>query len=239
MASVKTLMRIRECDTEILRLRRQIDELPQAAQIVECRAKRKELKGKQDQTVELSDEVESKLAAFQREEESIIKKLNDLQATLDSTHDYRVTQSVTRDMQGLVKRQGTLVEESDALLERQIKIDKLYNQIAGMLKDLDHKEEHLVEEFKKAGGALKQQVDKLASEREGLLGQLDELLKARYEKLRQEKAGVGIAVLEGATCSACRSEIMEGQLRRLQAGPALGECPNCHRLLIVREDEED
>lgn len=238
MSDAQTLLRLQQCDTEVLRLNKQIEELPQAAQIIECRSKRKGLKAKLDQAIELSDEVDKKFAAFQLEEERLIKKLNDLQQTLDTTHDYRVTQSVTRDMEGLVKRQKTLVEESDALLERQIKIDKLNGQIGQMLHDLDHKEEELTKQFKEQGGAIKVKIGKLLEERTGLLSQLDCAIADKYEKLRAEKGGIGATYLDGHTCSGCRSEILEGNLRRLLAGPEIGECPNCHRLIVVTRPEE-
>ena len=236
MSDMETLVKLANCDMEAMRAQKELDELPEAAQIMECRAKRKELKAKQDQVVELTDEVERQLAKFQEEEERIVEKLKDLQETLDTSHDYRVTQQVTRDMEGQVKRQGTLVAEMDKLLERQIKVDKLYSQVAGMLHNLDHKEEELTAAFKEKGGALKSRLDGLAFQRGKLLEALEGALARRYEKLRAEKGGIGLAFLEGNTCSVCRSEILEGNLRRLQAGPDLAECPNCHRLFVVRQD---
>lgn len=239
MSEIDALVELGTIDMEAMRLKKELEELPEAAQIMECRAKRKELKAKQDQVVELTDDVESKLAKFQAEEEGIIAKLKDLQETLDTTRDYRVTQSVTRDMEGQVKRQGTIVAEMDALLERQIQVDKLYNQVSGMLHNLDHKEAELTEAFKLKGGKIKDRLDVIGKKRKELLAALPEALGRKYEKLRAEKGGIGLAFLDGHTCSVCRSEILEGNLRRLQAGPELAECPNCHRLFVVKRPEED
>lgn len=237
MSETQVLLDLQNCDTQIMRAKRELDELPEVQAIMECRAKRKEVKAKQDQVIELSDDVEKKLAKLQKEEEKVIAKINDLQGKLDSTSDYRVTNSVTRDMEGQVKRQGAIAQEQDDLLERQIKIDKLADQVADMLGKVDHAEEHHTEHFKQKGSAIKERIAQLDAEREALIAQLDATLAAKYETIRAEKGGVAVAQLEDDHCTACRSIILEGELNRLKKGPELSECPNCRRIMIVRDDQ--
>lgn len=237
MSDIKVLEQLHACDTEYLRAKRELEGLPEAKQIMEFRAKRKEVKGKQDQVIELSDDVEAKIAKLQAEEEQVIAKINELQATLDSTSDYRVTQSVTKEMNGQVKRQAAIADEQNELLERQIKIDKLADQVADMLAKVDHGEQHATEQFKRKGTAIKEHMEQLSAERDTLLVQLDPAVAARYEQVRAEKGGIALARLDGDHCSVCSTVIMTGQLYQLQHGPALGECPNCHRLMIVRDEE--
>lgn len=237
MRQTEVLRQLSTCDTELLRTAKHLEGLPERDGIMECRAKRKELKAKQDQVVELTDDVDAKLAKLSEEETRIIEKLKDLQATLDATSDYRVTSSVTRDMEGLVKRQGTLAQEQDELLERQIKIDNLAAQVSGMLAQVDHREHHLTEDFKAKGGEIRARQEQLNAERVQLTAQLDEAVLARYERLRAEKGGMGVAFLEDGHCSVCRAELQTGQLQKLLAGPELTECPNCHRLFVVERGE--
>ena len=239
MPDIRVILELQETDAALLRAEHELEELPEARQIMACRAKRKEIKGKQDQVIELADEVEGKLERLQAEEERVIGKINALQAKLDSTRDYRVTQSVTRDMQGQVKRQGAIAEEQNALLERQIKIDKLADQVADMLAKVDHREEHLTAAFKEKGGKLRQRIVELKASHDALVAELEEPLAKRYEQLRAEKGGVAVARLEGDHCSACSTTILIGQLAKLKKGGDLGECPNCHRLLVVRSDASD
>ncbi len=237
MSSIKALINLQECDTQIIRSKKELDELPEVQAIMECRAKRKEIKGKQDQVVELAEENENKIAKLQAEEEQVVQKLKDLQSTLDSSSDYRVTSSVTRDMEGQVKRQANIAKELDELLERQIKIDNLADQVADMLQKLNHNEQHHTESFKEKGGAIRDRIASLESERETLLAQIEPDIAHRYEALREEKNGIGLSRLEEDHCSICRSIILTGELSKLLKGPALSECPSCHRLMIVREEE--
>ena len=132
MSDSKVLLDLQDCDTQIMRSKRELDELPELKAIMDCRAKRKEIKGKKDQGVELLDEVEGKLAKA-------------LQEKLDTNADYRATASITRDMEGQVKRQKNIAIEQDELLERQIKVDNLAEQVAQALAKTDHAEAHHTE----------------------------------------------------------------------------------------------
>lgn len=239
MSDIQTLVELQKIDADALRAKKELDALPEAKQIMECRAKRKEIKGKQDQVIELADDVQKKIAKLSAEETKVIEKIKELQDELESTSDYRVTQKVTRDMEGQVKRQASISDEQTELMEREIKVDKLADQVADMLQRLDHKEEHLTADFKKKGGALKQQIDGLSKQHDGLIAKLPDALARRYEKLRGEKGGVALARLEGNHCSVCSTTVTAGQLEKLKKGPALSECPNCQRIMIVRDEEED
>ena len=180
MTISQTVYQLALKEAELLRAKKELDQIPEAAQIVECRAKRKELKAKQDQVIELTDEVSEKLARFEEEENRLLAKMRELQDTLDHSTDYRVTSKVTRDMDGLLKREQTINDETDALLERQIKIDNLAAQLADMLAKLDHKEHHLTEDFKEKGGEAKARVDALQAQIERLVGELPTVLQSRY-----------------------------------------------------------
>lgn len=237
MTQTQTLYQLALKERELIRTKRELDEIPEAAQIVECRAKRRELKAKQDQVVELADEVAEKIARFEEEETKLLAKLAELQATLDHTTDHRVVAKVTRDMEGLVKREQTINEETDALLERQIKVDNLGAQVMDMLEKLDHKEHHLTEDFKAKGGEVKARIDALQNQVSRLLSELPSPLQTRYEKLRAEKGGMAVAYLEGTHCSACRVEFQTGALAKLRSGEPVTECPSCHRIFVARVDE--
>lgn len=236
MSDSKVLLDLQNCDTQIMRSKRELDELPEVKAIMECRAKRKEVKGKQDQVVEMLDEVEGKIAKLQAEEERVIAKINALQEKLDSNADYRATASITRDMEGQVKRQKSIAVEQDELLERQIKVDKLAEQVAEALAKVDHAEAHHTESFKQKGGAIKGRIAELEAQRTTLLARLDASMVQRYEALRAEKNGVAVSQLEGDHCTACRSTILDGMLAKLRKGDEIAECPNCHRMMIVTDE---
>lgn len=236
MSENRTLLDLQRCDTRIMREQQTLDELPELKSIMECRAKRKEIKGKQDQVVELLDEVEAKLNRLQTEEAQVIKKINELQEKLDDNADYRATATITRDMEGQVKRQKSIAVEQEELLERQIKIDKLAEQVTEALSRVDHAEHHHTESFKEKGSAIKARIDELQAQREELIASLDTSLAKRYEALRKEKNGTAVCELEDDHCTVCRSIIPDSILAKLRKSQELGECPNCHRMMVVETE---
>lgn len=232
MTESQILYQIFLLDREVACAKKALENLPEAAQIVECRAKRKELKSKQDQVLELTDDVNDKLAKLDEEETELIEKLKELQKTLETSTDFRVTSNITSEMETLVERQSVISEETDALLERQIKIDNLAAQVSDMLEKLDHKEHHLTEDFKEKGAELKSQIESLESRIDSAKNELSQELVQRYEKTKEQKKGLAIAYFEGGHCSACHMEFQTGALAKLKAGPEIGECPNCHRIFL-------
>ena len=233
MAEISQLLQLQACDTSIIRLKKQINELEEAAQINECKALRRQLKAKQDQVMDLNDEAQTKMKSFQDEEEKVLEKIAQFQETLNTSSDYRVTQKITRDMEGQVKRQKALEQEQSELLERQIKIDKLANSVFQKLRQLDEKEDKLTRTFKEKGAELLRQIKELTTARKSYLDKIDEQLVHKYEKLREEKNGIAVAWLEDGHCSVCNTSFLTGDLSRLKSGSNLTQCPNCHRLFIV------
>lgn len=237
MSDVETLVALAKADTDRMRLDRQVAELPQAAEIMACRAKRKELKGRQDQVVELTDDADAKMSALEAEEAQVREKIDSLQETLDTSSDYRVTQSVTKELDGQKRRLTAIGKDQEELLARHAKIDELASQVQGMLDDLDRRETALTEDFKREGGELKRRLDELAGVRADLLAQLPADLASTYEKTRESKGGIALSFFEGDHCSVCRTTLPASQLASLAKGPALAECPNCHRMMIAHEED--
>ena len=238
-AEIEALVRIQERDTQAMRLQTELSGLPEVAQIAACRAKRKELKGKQDQVVELADDVEAKLAKLQAEEEQLVAKVRELQKKLDGTGDHRIVGSITKEMEGQVKRQAANAKEQDEILERQIKVDKLADEVARMLAQVDEREHALTHAFQDKACAIKAKMEAAAAERASFVEQVSAPLMRRYEALRAEKGGIGLATIEGDHCSACRTTFLTGQMLKLKAADGLAECPNCHRLMAVAADMSD
>ena len=230
-SEVEALLGVQERDMELMRLEARLSGLEEVAQISECRARRRELKGKQDQVTELADGVAAKLERLQEEERALSEKVAELQKKLDGTGDHRVVGSITKEMEGQTKRQGENAKEQDALLERQIEAERLDVQLSQMLARVDEREAALTESFREKGGAIKERVQAAQAARAELAAQVNAAAMARYEQLRKEKGGIGLATVEDGHCSACRTTLQAGQMARLCTASGLAECPNCHRLM--------
>lgn len=85
-----------------------------------------------------------------------------------------------------------------------------------------------------ANAALDTEAAELGVRREALVQAIPAGELARYERVRAQFGGVGVAHLEGTHCSGCHMELSPKELDVVRKAPAgeLGECPQCGRMLV-------
>jgi predicted nucleic acid-binding Zn-ribbon protein len=85
-----------------------------------------------------------------------------------------------------------------------------------------------------ANTALDGEAASLAERREALVQTTPPSELARYERVRAQFGGVGVAHLEGTHCSGCHMDLSPKELDVLRKVPPdeLGECPQCGRMLV-------
>jgi uncharacterized protein len=78
-------------------------------------------------------------------------------------------------------------------------------------------------------------LDERRTERQALTGDIPPDAVSYYDDLRVRKDGVGVAVLQGRTCSGCRLELtaIELEEHREQQARDLAKCPQCGRILVI------
>ncbi|MDQ3738694.1 MAG: C4-type zinc ribbon domain-containing protein [Actinomycetota bacterium] len=78
------------------------------------------------------------------------------------------------------------------------------------------------------------QIESATRERDERRGGIAPALLTRYERLRANLGGVGVAKLEGRQCSGCHLELSPAELDGVKSidPDAVVECPQCSRLLV-------
>jgi predicted nucleic acid-binding Zn-ribbon protein len=99
---------------------------------------------------------------------------------------------------------------------------------------LARQDSELLESYQSEVARLKKEEHAALQEREILASAMRPQLALRYEKSRDAKGGFGAAHIEATHCSGCHVELTEGQISRLRDSEQIGECPYCHRLLVVQ-----
>jgi predicted nucleic acid-binding Zn-ribbon protein len=119
-------------------------------------------------------------------------------------------------MEQLETAQAELGEFSGRLAE----VD---DQVAGLTKTRDEK-----------SGDVQQQLTQVAGEREQTAAGLPEELLKVYERLREQKGGVGAAALRARRCGGCSLELTAADLRTIAQAPSdeLLRCEECNRILV-------
>jgi predicted nucleic acid-binding Zn-ribbon protein len=234
------LLQLQDLDLDIQRAQRALDELPERRAILEVRAKHREVEGLGGKANLLVSRLEAELRRTQDEAESVEAKIAAEQDKIMSglIGDHKQVQHISRELESLKKRKDKL---ETVALETMERIEKAAGQklkVDEALRQLDAREAAHVQHFQEHGGELQTRIADEIERRARLAASLDPDLLARYDRLREQKAGIGVGRLLEGTCSACRVELPAGAISNLRGGPDINICPQCRRLIVVREGQE-
>ncbi|MBK8480398.1 MAG: hypothetical protein IPL40_04365 [Proteobacteria bacterium] len=204
---------------------------------------------------ELKHDVESVDALLVRER----KQLEDVQR-------YRgeLEQSLQRDQDQLNKTKAKLTqvktsreymavqrefESSRRLInERELELAKLTGAIDQTQESvLRHEQEleglrtHFGEEEQATAtqmAALEQQVAGRRGERAALATRVSKTVVRKYEQIRRQRGGLGLAAAREGVCGGCRMHLPPQLYNILQRAETLEQCPNCQRIVYFPDQSE-
>jgi len=234
MQTAQTLLKLQDIDLDTMRARKALDELPQRIKILAIRKKRDEVTAKSAQAAELRENNDAQVTRLCEEDDQQEKRMADLDESIKSSDDYRVVTSLTRDLEGCAKRREKIAFELNGLEEKSKKIGDAEKQIADALARLEQQEAQFTKDFISEASVLKDTIQRLQTERDEIVGELDADMYRRYTDISAHKGGIAVSVFEGDHCSVCRVELPEGQVHNLLTGPVISECPHCHRIIITK-----
>ena len=234
--ATQALVELQEHDLTLMRLNKQLDEMPEKRAILAARGKIAELRALQQR----SEAVLGRVDAEVRRGEDEIRVLNErIQTEQDkllsgAVKNPKELQSISLELDSLKRRADALEAETLAKMEKREASSAHAAKVAAAISTGESTEAHLTESFKQHGGELLAALDAEERARDALLKALPGELRARYEAMRDSRHGLTVGVLSDGRCSACRVGLPAGKVDELLRGPDVGECPNCNRLLIVR-----
>lgn len=231
---IVALIQLQQLDLELRRQKKELDELPQRAIILEARQKKAAIAEKQSKVAGLKREVSRKVTRINDEDSSLAKKQQGTEAAIAAARgEYRNVEARTKELASITRRREDIAADLDKVLEELAKIEDLEAQIARALADVDAKEAAAVASFKEQGGALKMAIMQQEALRERMVAGLSKPVVAAYQKAAARSGGVAIGRLDGARCGVCRTGIEGGRLIELRSQAPLGTCPHCKRLLVI------
>jgi predicted nucleic acid-binding Zn-ribbon protein len=235
MDEARTLLELQDLDLKILRLNKRLDEMPEKRDILSLRSKLADVKGLLDRSTAVGRSVDARLSRLEDDASVVIAKMQVEEAKLLSgqVKNPKELQAISMELDALKRRRDALENEELAEMEKRDDASAQEAKVRSVLDAGARKETQLVGVFKDRGGALVTEIERLTARREVLARSLPSELVERYESVRQAKHGIGVGVLEGDMCGACRVSLPGDQLERLASGPSIGRCPKCQRMLVV------
>ncbi|MDY0088320.1 MAG: C4-type zinc ribbon domain-containing protein [Coriobacteriia bacterium] len=234
------LLALQECDLETRRASKELEEMPEKKAILKARHKAAEVRELRGRAEELARRLERSIAANNDEVASVEQKIAAVQATLDSGQvtNPKEVHNLSREMDALKRREDKLDNDTLTLMERAEKAGEQLATIDAALETLADRESELITAYQHKGGEVQTRLEEQRAARSELAAALGGDMLARYEAAADAKGGIGAARLLEVACSACRVELPAERLEELKAGPDIGVCPNCRRLLVVRGTDD-
>jgi len=229
----ETLFALARCELAVGELRRQHARLPGLIEEAEGRAQvARDIVA--DQRKRLED-AESQHRAKERELQEVEGRRTKFQAqtALVKTNTEYTT------LLHEIDQAGELISEIETqILEALERVDLTSEQLKQVASEQSASERLHLEEAKKLRAELEQVALDLSareSERIGLIAELPESTRARFERVCRE-GGLGTSVVANHSCGRCHRDVPLQTVNLLRAGE-LHHCGNCGRILIVDDEQ--
>ncbi len=236
MDEARILLELQDRDLKIARLNKQLDDMPEKRAILTARAKIAEIETLLARTEAVGRNIEGKVKKLDDEQTALAAKMEHEQGKLLSgeVKNPKELTAISMELDSLKRRREALENEELAEMAKRDAATEQATKVAAVRDAGKAKEAELVAAFKARGSDMVSEIEHLTAEREKLAATLSGPNRTRYESVKAAKHGIAVGVLEGDTCGVCRMNMSAKRLEALQAGPDIGECPLCQRILIVR-----
>ena len=122
------------------------------------------------------------------------------------------------------------------ILETMEEMEKVEKELAAAKSSLASTNAIAAEELEKVKddiALLESQLQETQKSRDTAIQKVPPMLQKRYDQIASKRAGVGIALIEGEVCKACRRTLPPEQCIRVAKGEAIEQCPSCQRILVT------
>jgi len=231
-----TLLDVQELDSKLDALRHQAANLPEVAELKELTATRVELDGRvRDLRLQVDDLTREQRKADADVEQVKARRVRD-QQRLDSgavSHPKEL-QRLQQELVSLDRRIGELEDIELEVMARLEDAERDVETLQQQLVDADRRIQELTESRDERMAGLREQAGTVRSDRAAKVEGMPAELLALYEKLREQKGGVGAALLRARRCGGCSLELNSAELADVAKRPSdeVVRCDECGRILV-------
>jgi predicted nucleic acid-binding Zn-ribbon protein len=235
-ATLERLLELQAEDTAIVRLDERKAALPEAKRLSEINEQLAELAADIEIATKQDDEISREQARLEGEIQSVGEKIGREEERMFSGKiaNPKELSALQAEVESLKRKRGGV---EDQLLEVMVQKDDASGTL-GSLSAEHGAASSEASDLSSAVAKLTTEIDAELGEhltkREEIAAQIPAELLSQYDKLRAQKHGVGVAALEGGTCSGCHTKLSNVEVERLRAERGLQRCDNCRRILVIR-----
>jgi uncharacterized protein len=234
-AVLQRLLDLQGEDSAIKRLNERRAALPEAARLAEVTAQLEEL----NSDIEIAQKQNDDVSREQARQEGEIELL-DQKTAREQERMYSGQVSNPKELSSLQAEVASLQKKKSSIEDQLLEVMEQREQAAATLGSLKEERQQATaesEELSRKVSALTGEIDKELAEhsdkRTEIASTMPEDLLTLYDRLREQKGGVGAAALEAGTCQGCHTKLPAKEAERVRNEGGLQRCDNCRRILVV------
>ena len=230
-------MAIQQIDLAIREVEKRRDEIPQklAELTSSVDAAGSELARLNGEHATLSQEIKVLEGSVEAENLKIRKwekRLNDIRNQREYIALSRETESSKRANRGTEEQILELMGRREELGKQ---IEDLQDNLAEGEVDRDTERVRIEKELAEVQNHLETE----ASRRKSLLHKVPTGLMRKYDRIRKQRMGIGLAAASGGSCTACNMRLPPQLYNILQRADSIEQCPSCNRIVFFEGILED
>jgi predicted nucleic acid-binding Zn-ribbon protein len=124
----------------------------------------------------------------------------------------------------------------DRLLEAMLELEDAqvhFDQARQAFDDLQAERIQSTAQLRGELSSRKEDLERLAMERQAAVGDVDQVDLKRYEDVREQMGGHAVVLMKGGTCSACGVDLAHSQQQEVRNSEEPFRCPQCNRFLYA------
>ncbi len=229
--AIEQLLVLQECDQEIRRLRKEMEDIPLRKQQIESRLGAHKEGLAQAEHVLL--EAKARIKHLEGEIESArqqIQKFRDQQLQIKSNDGYKALEKE------IATAQAGIRKLEDQELEAMEAVEQAQAGAAARREALAKEQVRVEEELKTFQSRNTGVADELAvkeEERKKRAAEVDPVWLARYERIFAKQRDAAIALVEHGTCGSCHMKLSPSQVVEARKPDTLTLCDFCGRMLYL------
>jgi predicted nucleic acid-binding Zn-ribbon protein len=234
-AVLQRLLELQVEDSAIKRLEERKARLPEAERLAELTDLAEELASDLEIATKQDEEVGREHARLEGEIELLDQKIGREEQRMfaGTVSNPKELSSLQAEVESLKRKKGGLEDQLLEIMEQREGSSSTVARISGELEAAATEAEELRGKVGLLTADIDAQLAQHSSQRDQIAADLPADLLSLYDKIREQKHGVGAAALEQGTCQGCHTKVPQKEIERMRSEGGLHRCDNCRRILVL------
>ena len=240
MKETEALLRLQEIDLELMRHKATLAEMPQAKKVAAVKAAKRKLAQDYKRLFGQLKDCRMELEENEAKQRDCEEKIERVKAEYSSGDaGFRAARDAEAHLTALAKGHEKLVYRHGELAKEQERLERAERNARDLDARLTEEGKAQIASYQEETRELHETIEGLGQEREHCLRNMTEDVRKRYAAASERFGGLAVERLRGNVPSVCRVKLQPAAYSDLVHGPAVTECPYCHRLLVTEGALDD